>query len=72
MGDIYKKYDKVRVRISGQKIVKDYETDWRGWVKPFSGADRCSMGWGLGIWVYFLIGGYSFGFMVRDLMINIY
>ena len=36
VGDIYKKYAKVRVRISGEKIATDHETDWRGWVQRFS------------------------------------
>jgi hypothetical protein len=59
VGDIYKKYTKVRVRVSGEKIVKDHQTDWRGWMQRFSGADRCAMGWGSVIWIYLLFGNYK-------------
>ena len=62
VGDIYKKYAKVRVRISGEKISADHETDWRGWVQRFSGAEtgmrRCYIGWGLGILIYMLLWNY--------------
>ena len=50
VGVIYKKYAKVRVRLSGRKMIKDPVTDWMGWVQHYSGVDgRGRRGW-LFIW----------------------